>query len=284
MKSDLQKSDISFTRCVGLKSDLQTHIEIRNFMASFIPSDYRPNADLLRDRVILVTGAGDGIGRVAALSFAAHGATVILLGKTIDKLEAVYDEIERAGGPQAAIYPLKLGGATLEDYETLRDTVTEEFGRLDGLLHNAGILGQRKSILDSTEADWNEVLRVNLTSNFLLTKALLPLLQLSDDASIVFTSSGVGRKGRAYWGAYAVSKFGIEGLAQVLADELDSTTPVRVNCINPGATNTAMRRIAYPAENPAVNPFPEQIMPTYLYLFGPDSKGITGQSFDAQHK
>jgi len=253
-------------------------------MKPFIPTHYQPAADLLRDRVILVTGAGDGIGRAAALSFAAHGATVILLGKTIEKLTAVYDEIEQAGGPQAAIYPLKLGGATLQDYETLRDTVTEEFGRLDGVLHNAGILGQRKSILDSTEADWNEVLTVNLTSNFLLTKALLPLLQLSDDASIVFTSSGVGRKGRAYWGAYAVSKFGVEGLAQVLADELDSTTNIRVNCINPGATNTAMRRIAYPAENPAVNPFPEQIMPSYLYLLGPDSKGVTGQSFDAQIK
>jgi NAD(P)-dependent dehydrogenase (short-subunit alcohol dehydrogenase family) len=209
---------------------------------------------------------------------------VILLGKTIEKLTAVYDEIEQAGAPQPAIYPLKLGGATLDDYDTLRETIATEFGRLDGVLHNAGILGQRKNILDSTEADWNEVLRVNLTSNFLLTKALLPLLQQSPDASIVFTSSGVGRKGRAYWGAYAVSKFGIEGLSQVLADELDSVTNIRVNCINPGATNTAMRRMAYPAENPAANPFPEQLMPAYLYLLGPDSKGVTGQSFDAQQK
>jgi NAD(P)-dependent dehydrogenase (short-subunit alcohol dehydrogenase family) len=252
--------------------------------ASHIPADYQPASNLLRDRVILITGAGDGIGRAAALSCAAHGATVILLGKTIDKLEAVYDEIEQSGGPQPAIYPLKLGGATWPDYETMRDALTTEFGKLDGLLHNAGILGQRKSILDSTEADWNEVLQVNLTSNFLLTKAMLPLLQKSNDASIVFTSSGVGRKGRAYWGAYAVSKFGIEGLSQTLADELDTTTHIRVNCINPGATNTAMRRIAYPAENPAVNPFPEQIMPTYLYLLGADSKGVTGQSFDAQRR
>jgi NAD(P)-dependent dehydrogenase (short-subunit alcohol dehydrogenase family) len=249
-----------------------------------LPANYQPAADLLRDRVILITGAGDGIGRAAALSCAAHGATVILLGKTIAKLEAVYDEIEQAGLPQAAIYPLKLGGATWQDYETLRDALEEEFGHIDGLLHNAGMLGQRKSIFDTTEANWNEVLQVNLTSNFLLTKALLPLLQKSKDASIVFTSSGVGRKGKAYWGAYAVSKFGIEGLSQILADELDSTTDIRVNCINPGATNTAMRRIAYPAENPAVNPFPEQIMPSYLYLLGPDSKGVTGQSFDAQQK
>ena len=253
-------------------------------MSLRIPRDYHPAADLLRKRVILVTGAGDGIGRAAALSFAAHGATVILLGKTIAKLEAVYDEIEAAGGPQAAIYPLKLGGATQQDYDTLRETIEREFGRLDGVLHNAGILGQRKSILDSGVADWNDVLNVNLTSNFMLTKALLPLLLQSKDASILFTSSGVGRKGRAYWGAYAVSKFGIEGLSQVLADELDTTSDIRVNCINPGPTNTAMRRTAYPAESPSTNPLPEQIMPVYLFLMGADSKGITGESFDAQRR
>jgi len=253
-------------------------------MTASLPRAYQPAADLLRERVILVTGAGDGIGRAAAISFAAHGATVILLGKTIAKLEAVYDEIEKAGGPQAAIYPLKLGGATMEELETLRETIEREFGRLDGLLHNAGILGQRKSILDSAVKDWNDVLNVNLTSNFMLTKALLPLLMQSDDASMVFTSSGVGRKGRAFWGAYAVSKFGVEGLSQVLADELDSISNVRVNCINPGPTNTAMRRVAYPAESPSVNPFPEQIMPAYLFLMGPDSKGVTGQSIDAQSK
>jgi NAD(P)-dependent dehydrogenase (short-subunit alcohol dehydrogenase family) len=250
-------------------------------MADSIPVNYTAAPDLLRGRVILVTGAGDGIGRAAAIAFAAHGASVILLGKTIKKLEAVYDEIEDAGYPQAAIYPMKLGGAKAQDYETLAETIETEFGRLDGLLHNAGALGQRKSIEDSTEADWNEVLNVNLTSNFMLTKALLPLLRRSEDASIVFTSSSVGRKGRAYWGAYAVSKFGVEGLAQVLADELDTTTNIRVNCLNPGATNTAMRRIAYPAELPSVNPLPEQIMATYLYLFGSDSKGITGKSFDS---
>ena len=253
-------------------------------MADFIPSNYTAAPDLLRNRIILVTGAGDGIGRAAAIAFAAHGATVILLGKTIAKLEAVYDEIEDAGYPQPAIYPMKLGGANADDYAALHDTIETEFGRLDGLLHNAGALGQRKSIQDTTDADWNEVLNVNLTSNFMLTKALLPLLKKSEDASIVFTSSGVGRNGRAFWGAYAVSKFGVEGLAQVLADELDTTTNIRVNCINPGPANTAMRRIAYPAELPSVNPLPEQIMATYLYLFGGDSKGVTGKSFDAQSK
>lgn len=251
-------------------------------MTATLPENYQAAPDLLRGRIILITGAGDGIGRACALSCAAHGATVILIGKTIAKLEAVYDEIEQAGGPQAAIYPLHLGGAKAEDYAELHDVLEREFGRLDGLLHNAGILGQRKSIEQTTPENWSEVLQVNLTAPFLMTRALLPLLNNSDDASIVFTSSGVGRRGRAYWGAYAVSKFGTEGLAQILADELSGTTSIRVNCINPGATNTVMRRTAYPAENPAVNPLPEQIMPAYLYLLGPDSRGVTGGSFDAQ--
>lgn len=247
-----------------------------------LPAHYRAAPDALKGRVILITGAGDGIGRAAALACAAHGAQVILLGKTVAKLEAVYDEIERAGGAQPAIYPLHLRGATPENYEEMRDTLAREFGRLDGLLHNASILGQRRSIEQTTTADWNEVLQVNLTAPFLLTRALLPLLQTSGDASIVFTSSGVGRHGRAYWGAYAVSKFGTEGLMEVLADELAGTTAVRVNAINPGATNTAMRRAAYPAEEPTKNPLPEQLMPLYLYLLGPDSAGVTGASFDAQ--
>ena len=249
-----------------------------------LPSHYSPAPDLLKDRVILVTGAGDGIGRAAALSFANHGATVILLGKTVEKLEAVYDTIEKAGNPQPAIYPLDLRGATAADYETLHDTIEREFGHLDGLLHNASLLGQRKSIEHTTESDWRDLLQVNVTSNFLLTKALLPLLRASEDSSIVFTSSGVGRTGKAYWGAYAVSKFATEGLMQVLADELEKITTVRANCINPGPTNTQMRRAAYPGENPSINPDPAQIMPTYLYLLGPDSAGVNGESFDAQHR
>lgn len=251
-------------------------------MTSRPPQHYSPAPDLLKDRVILVTGAGDGIGRAAAITFAAHGATVILLGKTVARLEATYDAIEKAGNPQPAIYPLDLRGATLADYQSLRETIEREFGRLDGLLHNAGILGQRKAIEDTSESDWRDVLQVNVTSNFLMTKALLPLLKQSEDARIVFTSSGVGRQGRAYWGAYAVSKFATEGLMQVLADELGSISNVRTNCINPGPTNTHMRRSAYPGEIPTTNPEPAQIMAAYLYLMGPDSTGVNGESFDAQ--
>lgn len=249
-----------------------------------IPASYEPAPDLLQNRLILITGAGTGIGRAAALACAAHGATVILLGRTVARLEETYDQIEKAGGPQPAIYPLNLATAAEKEYTDLHDTLEREFGQLDGLLLNAGILGQRTSIEQTTLVDWNQVLHVNVTANFTLVKALLPLLRKSEDASLLFTSSGVGRKGRAYWGAYAVSKFATEGLMQVLADELENVSSVRVNAINPGATNTAMRRTAYPAEEPSKNPSPEQIMAPYLFLLGPDSKGMNGQSVNAQRR
>ena len=247
--------------------------------------DYQAPADLLKDRVIMVTGAGDGIGRAAALAYARHGATVILLGRTISKLEKVYDEIEAAGGPQPAIIPLNLEGAVAQDYATVADSIEENFGRLDGLLHNASILGQRTPIAQFEPEVWQQVMQVNVNGTFLLTQAMIPLLLKSEDASIIFTSSGVGRKARAYWGAYAVSKFATEGLMQLVADELDTpSSSVRANSVNPGATRTSMRAYAYPAENPFDNPTPEDIMPVYLYLMGPDSKGVTGQAFDAQTK
>lgn len=248
------------------------------------PHRYQAPEGLLKDRVVLVTGAGDGIGRAAAISYAQHGATVILVGKTIAKLEAVYDEIEQAGYPQPAIYPIHLGGATMKDFRDLHDTLAAEFGRLDGLLHNASILGDRKSIAQTDSEKWLEVMQVNLNAPFMMTQALLPLLEKSSSASIIFTSSSVGRKGRAYWGAYAVSKFATEGLMQTLADELVNTSSIRVNSLNPGATRTDMRREAYPAEDPTGNPAPESIMPAYLYLMGRDSEGVSGQAFDAQQR
>lgn len=253
-------------------------------MTATDPHCYQAPADLLAGRIIAVTGAGDGIGRAAALSFAAHGATVILVGKTIEKLEAVYDQIENAGHPQPAIYPIHLGGAVMKDYQDMHDTLQQEFGRLDGLLHNASILGDRKAIAQTSSEQWLEVMQINLNAEFMMTQALLPLLEQSTDGSIVFTSSGVGRKGRAYWGPYSVSKFAVEGLMQTLADELANTSNIRVNSLNPGATNTAMRRSAYPAEDPASNPLPEQIMPAYLFLMGQDSKGVNGQALNAQQK
>lgn len=250
--------------------------------STFNPPEYRARPDLLAGKHILVTGAGDGIGRIAAQTYAAHGATVILLGRTVEKLEAVYDAIEAAGHPQPAIFPMDLASAGEEQCRELAAALEENFGHLDGLLHNASVLGERRPIESATCNAWQEVMQVNVNAQFLLTRYLLPLLQAAPAASIIFTSSGVGRRGKAYWGAYAVSKFATEGLMQVLAAELENTSEVRVNSLNPGATNTAMRRSAYPAENPTDNPSAEDIMPAYLYLMGEDSAGVHGQALDAQ--
>ncbi|MET4027501.1 NAD(P)-dependent dehydrogenase (short-subunit alcohol dehydrogenase family) [Marinobacter sp. MBR-99] len=247
--------------------------------------DYQAPADLLKDRIVMVTGAGSGIGRAAAKAYAAHGATVILVGRTVGKLEEVYDEIEAAGHPQPAIVPMNFEGAAVKEYEELAMTLEENFGRLDGLLHNAGILGSRSPVELYDPETWNKVMQVNAIAPFLLSRAMIPLLRKSDDASMIFTSSGVGRQARAYWGAYAVSKFAVEGLSQLLADELDDDRHnIRVNSLNPGATRTNMRVLAYPAENPNQNPAPEELMPVYLYLMGKDSQGINGQQIDAQPK
>jgi len=244
--------------------------------------DYQAPDDLLRGRILLVTGAGDGIGREAALTFARHGATVILLGRTIAKLEKVYDEIEAAGGPQPAIFPLNFEGSTLKDYHDMAETLDKEFGRLDGILHNAGLLGRITPFEQYNPELWEQVMQVNINGPIWMTQALLPLLRASEDASLVFTSSSVGRRGRAYWGAYAVSKFATEGFMEVLADELEHLGNVRANSLNPGATRTQMRKQAYPGELPESLRSPGEIMPTYLWLMGPDSKGHNGEQFDAQ--
>lgn len=251
-------------------------------MSTFDAHDYQPAPDLLKDRVILITGAGDGIGRAAALAFARYGANVGLLGRTQRKLESVYDEIVAGGGPQPNIAVMDLARAQGPDYFQLAESIDAEYGRLDGLLHNAGILGQLTPIEHYDVGLWAEVMHVNLTAPFVMTQVLLPLLNKSEDASVVFTSSGVGRAGRAFWGGYAVSKFGIEGLSQVLADETSEAGRIRVNCVNPGRTRTAMRRAAYPGEDPESLPRPEDVLGAYLYLLGPDSRGTTGQSLDAQ--
>lgn len=246
------------------------------------PKNYTYADDVLRDRIILITGASDGIGKALALEVARLGATVILHGRNAAKLEKVYDAIEAIDGAhKPSIAVLDLASANAESYTTLAKSVEDEYGRLDGLVHNASILGDRFSIEQYDAVQWQRVMHVNVTSTFALTQVFLPLLQKSEDASVIFTSSGVGRTGKAFWGAYAVSKFATEGLSQVLADE-HRHSKLRSNCINPGATRTNMRLAAYPAEDRDLLKTPEEILASYIYLLGADSKGVTGESFDAQ--
>ena len=245
---------------------------------------YQGTTDLLKDRIILVTGAGDGIGKAAALAFAQAGATVILAGRTVAKLEHIYDQIVAADYVQPVIYPIDLEGAVAEDFDQLAVALDQQFGRLDGLLLNAGVLGQRTPLSNYRHDVWDKVMHINITAQFQMAQALMPVLEKSNDASVVFTSSGVGRQGRAFWGAYAISKFAIEGMVQTWAAELDGLGSVRINAINPGATSTNMRAQAYPAENPENLKTAEQIMPAYLYLLGPDSDKVNGQSINAQNR
>ena len=244
--------------------------------------NYTYATDVLRGRIVLVTGATDGVGRALAVHAAELGAQVILHGRNVRKLEAVYDEIEAIeGAPRPSIAVLDLATAGSDAYAALADSIEREFGRLDGLVHNAGILGNRLSIEQYNPAEWQQVLHVNLTAAFILTQALLPLLKRSEDPTIIFTSSGVGRVAKPFWGAYAVSKFGTEALAAILAGETGHTG-LRVNCINPGPVRTKMRLAAYPAEDRDALKAPRDILPPYIYLLGPDSRGVTGQSLDAQ--
>ncbi len=245
---------------------------------------YQAPADALRGRVIAITGAGDGIGQAVALAAATHGAELVLIGRSVSKLEAVHAQIAALNKAEASIAPLDLERALANDYDQLADALQRRYGRLDGLLHNAAILGVLAPIEQYDVPTWCRVLHVNLTAAFALTQVLLPLLRSAADASIVFTSSGAGRQGSAYWGAYTVSKFGVEALMRTLADELEHAGTPRVNALNPGPVRTRMRRQAFPAEDVTRLAAPADIVQPYLWLLGPDSRGVNGQSLDCQVK
>lgn len=243
--------------------------------------EYSYAKDCLNNKIILVVGAGDGIGKQAAVTYASLGATVILLGRTVKKLEATYDEIINQGFPEPAIIPLDLKGASKQNYVDMTATIINQFGRLDGALLNASILGELTPFTHIHQQVWDDVMQVNLNAQFLLSQALVPAMATNESASLVFTTSGVGNKGRAYWGAYSISKFATEGMMQVIADEY-SNTGLRVNAINPGATDTKMRNTAYPGEDKAALATAEDIMPLYVYLMSDDSKNKNGQRLNAQ--
>lgn len=245
--------------------------------------NFQPNPNELSGKVILITGAGDGIGRAAAIKFSSLGAEVILLGKTVKKLEIVYDEIVNAGYKEPSIIPLDMKGATVQNYKDMAATIDQEYGKLDGLLNNASMLNSLNPLEHIYEDAFDKVMKVNFKATFFLTQALLPVIKKSSAGSIIFTSSGVGKKGRAFWGEYAFSKFATEGLMQTMADEFGHTS-IRTNSINPGATKTKMRSKAYPGEDANKLKTAEQIMPSYVYLMSDASKSVNGESLDAQPK
>ena len=245
-------------------------------------STYKAPKNLLKDKVILISGGGSGIGREAGLTFSAFGAEVILLGKNSSNLNETYSLFEKNNLKKPVLQSMDFETAKEQDYKKISEEVYKEFGKLDGLLNNASILGVKTSIQNYDFKEWRRVSKINFVSALLLTRSLLPILQIPDNSSIVFTSSGVGKKGRAYWGAYAISKFATEGLVQILSEELEKTSGIRVNAINPGAVRTKMRAEAYPAEDPKNLKQPKEVMNAYLFLMGMDSLGITGNSIEAQ--
>lgn len=244
-------------------------------------TNYQARPDLLKDHIILITGAGGAIGSAAAKAFAAHGATTILMGRSQGKLEKTYDAIVQQGHPQPVLCPLNLEIASPQDYQTVVESIEAQFGRLDGLLHAAAALGTLTPIELYDLTLWSKIIQTNLNAPFLLTRACLGLLKKSAHASVIFNTDDVGRQGRAYWGAYGVAHAGLENLAMILADELEANTAIRVNTLCPGPVRSRLRALAYPGEDPNTLPDAETLMPAYLYLMGPDSNGITGKCLNA---
>ncbi len=246
---------------------------------------YSAPEDLLKDRVILVTGAGGAIGGAAAFSYAKHGATVILLGRSEQTLNETYDIIVNAGYSKPMLCPLNLENATPGNYQALADSIEKEFGRLDGILHAAAMLGSLTPLEHYDLALWSRVMQINLNAPFLITRTCLILLKAAENASVIFSAAEVGLKGEAYWGAYGVAHAAVENLAEIFADELEENTSIRINNLDPGLVRSRLRALAFPGEDPNTLPSADQIMPAYLYLMGNESIGTTGKRLLAQaHK
>ncbi|SMM99384.1 Short-chain dehydrogenase/reductase SDR [uncultured Candidatus Thioglobus sp.] len=241
-----------------------------------INSEYNFKKDELKDKVILVTGANRGFGRAMTLDLAKAGATVIMLGRDLGALEVVYDEVVDAGFQEPILYPLDLEGATPEHYQQLQENILNNFSQLDGLIHNAGIIGTMMPIEQYDIKLWYSTMQININAPFMLTQFLIPVLNKSSDARILFLSSSVGREARAYWGAYGVSKFAIEGLSKTLSEELEKTN-INVNSLDPGRMKTEMRRAAYPAENADKNPTAESKSPAIVYLLSAETRHLNGE-------
>lgn len=249
-------------------------------VATKLPEDYVPRAKLLAQRVIVITGANGGLGRSTALACAGLGATLVLLGRNVKALEALYDQIEAMGGSQPAIFPIDLSGATWDDYGTLAIKLNDVFGKIDGIVHAAGHFRTFTPLSQLPPKEWMESLQVNLTAPFAITAQCLPLLERSADASVVFISDPSARTPRAYLGAYGVAKYAQNGLVQIWSQELMDIKPnLRINSYDPGPMRTPLRRRGYPYEEPGTIVAPDQAVPPILWMLGPDSRGITGQIF-----
>ena len=243
-----------------------------------VPKDYAPAPDLLRDRVILVTGAGQGLGRAVALACAAHGATVALLGRKQDKLESTYDAIADAGHPEPAMIPLDLASAGEMEFDGLANLVRRDLKALAGIAHCASHFVPLRPMADHTWDQWNALLRVNLTAPFALTRACMPLLSKKPGGSVVFTGETHGVEPKAFWGAFAVAKAGLSALATIWADELDAPGKPRMNVLVPGPINSPQRAQSHPGEDRSRLPSVEFAARAYLWLLGPDSAATSGET------
>lgn len=242
--------------------------------------NYHPQPDCLKGRVILVTGAGSGLGREAAIAYARHGATVALLGRNEKKLDAVYDEILAMNGPEPAMFPFDLEAADDSGFERLAGTISYHLKRLDGILHSAASFFSLTPLNQHTLSQWNSLLKVNLTAPFALTRACLPMLEASPDASVIFTGESHGRRPAAYWGGYAVSKSALDALVTIFSQELERLPNIRINTLIPGPVNSPLRRRTHPGEVPESLPQPADLLPWYLWLMGPDSRDTRGRTIE----
>jgi len=247
-----------------------------------LPSATSPYQVRLDNRLVMITGASGGLGRALALGCATRGATVLLHGRIARKLEAVYDEIVAAGGPEPSILPLDLATARAEDFANVASAVQAQHGRIDAIVHTAVQLGSLGPIEHQAFEQWLATLRVDLLAPFGLTRALLSLLRAAPDASVVFTLDTRGQEPKAYWGAYAVAKAGLSALLSILADEWDNAPQLRVNGVVPGPMRSPLRAQTHPGEDLSLLPAPESFVALYLYLLAGQPKAESGGVVDAQ--
>ena len=234
---------------------------------------------MMEGKTILITGANRGIGKSLAKNFSNIGANIILLGKNEDSLNEVYDEIISCTKTKPLIIESDLNLLDLDGAHQIKKAIVNQYGVLDGLIYNAAKLGKMTSIEDYEDGLWKEIINTNLNSSFLIYKELIPILKAAPNGRIIFTSSGVAEAGKAYWGAYSVSKFAVKGLAEIMRDELDSTSNIKVFNYDPGATKTSMRASAYPGEDPNNLKDPDKLFGDYLWFFSEESQNSTQHYF-----